>query len=58
MATQPTRRTLHQLQLFHARPRRPRWAELPIEIRRKALPLLASLLRVTLRADKEASDER
>lgn len=57
MALRIPRRSVHQLQLFLPRPRQPQWVELPLPIRRKALPLLASLLRAA-QAIKEASDER
>ncbi len=57
MALRSPRPRAHQLHLFRPRPQQPRWVELPLQIRRKALPLLASLLRATL-AIKEASDER
>ncbi|TWT91729.1 hypothetical protein Pla108_42120 [Botrimarina colliarenosi] len=46
-----------QLNLFRPMPKRPRWDELPLDTRRKTLPLLATLLRSALRS-KEASDER
>jgi hypothetical protein len=52
------RRALRQLHLFRPRPQTPRWDRLPDESRRKALPLIASLLQAALQAMKEASDER
>lgn len=53
-----TRRVNQQLDLFRPRPKRPRWNELPLDTRRKALPLLAALLRSTHLKRQEAGDER
>ncbi len=57
MALRVPRPRAHQLHLFCPRPQQPRWVDLPLPIRRKALPLLASLLRAA-QASQEASDER
>ncbi|MFV0535655.1 MAG: hypothetical protein ACK5MR_18705 [Cumulibacter sp.] len=47
-----------QLDLFRPKPKRPRWSELPLDTRRKTLPLIAALLRSTLLTSKEGGDER
>ena len=43
-----------QLNLFHSSPATPDWRQLPAEVRRRTLPLLARLLR-TLR-DRQRAD--
>lgn len=53
-----SRPAIQQLDLFHPRPKRPRWNELPLDTRRKTVSLIASLLRSMLLTSKEAGDER
>ncbi len=58
MSRRLSRRALRQLHLFRPRPQAPRWDRLPDDVRRKTLPLIASLLQAARQATKEASDER
>lgn len=53
-----TNRAKQQLDLFRPRPKRPQWSDLPLDTRRKTLPLLAALLRPPHPKRKEADDER
>jgi len=48
-----------QLELFRSRPSTPDWQRLPMDVRHKAVPLLARLLRAycLARRAKEKSDE-
>lgn len=54
----PVHPTEKQLELFRPRTPGPRWRQLPTPVQRKAMTLLASLLRQTLAERREASDER
>jgi hypothetical protein len=58
MTQRISRRVLRQLHLFRSRPQLPRWEQLPDDVRRTALPLVALLLRSALQASREANDER
>jgi hypothetical protein len=58
MPKRSARRHRLQFDLFRPRPQRPRWNRLPDEVRRKALPLIASLLQTALQAMKEGGHER
>jgi hypothetical protein len=63
MLVRPKKTRPRQLHLFQSRPSTPRWQNLSPEIRRKALTLLARLLRTSVGACQtaepggEASDE-
>lgn len=54
----PVHPTEKQLELFRPRTPGPCWRQLPTPVQRKALTLLASLLRQTLAERQEVSDER
>lgn len=58
MPLRPPRCRRLQLDLFRPRPQSPHWNRLPDEVRRKTLPLIASLLQTVRQAMKEGSDER
>lgn len=58
MPLRPPRRRCLQLDLFRSRPQRPRWDRLPDEVRRKTLPLIASLLQAVRQTMKEGGHER
>jgi len=59
MSRRPVRPRPMQLELFRSRPSTPDWQRLPMDVRHKAVPLLARLLRAycLARRAKEKSDE-
>lgn len=58
MPRRRARRYRLQLDLFRPRPQTPQWEGLPDEVRRKALPVIASLLQAVRQAMKEDGHER
>jgi hypothetical protein len=56
MFLQPHKDRSTQLDLFQTRPTMPSWQNLPTEVRRKVLPLLAHLLRTDRRVAPRPDD--